>query len=146
VLRLLSKERKVGVEEGMTLRTLQAYLYLLDHSPTKLEDVAKALDLKKPGARYHLRKLEELALIRSSGVGGGTVYEVTNAIPLRALQLYRAIMRREIPKYVAICALFLSLFILLIFLHVPPDFPGIFGYATALLAFILFLNELRKCL
>jgi len=131
----------------ITLKTLQVYNYLQGRSPAKLEDVAKALDVRKSTAHYHLRKLEELGFVKSEGAGSRTtVYAVRNAIPLEALRLYRAVMRKEIPKYVILCAFFLSLFFMLLFARMPLDLGGVVAYLATISAFVFFLNELRKYL
>ncbi|MEM1643987.1 MAG: winged helix-turn-helix domain-containing protein [Desulfurococcaceae archaeon] len=99
--------------------SLRIYVYLLERGgPTGVRDVAKALDMPASTVLYHLRKLEELGLVKRDING----YNVSKVMSLNGFAI---IGRRLVPRLIICSAFFMGIAIgetlLTIIGEVNPD-------------------------
>ncbi len=79
--------------QRLSATTLKIYIYLLEQSrPQGPREITRALNLSSPSiAHYHLRKLEELGLVKKAPDG-------YVAVPGARIEGYITIGRRILPK------------------------------------------------
>ncbi len=98
-------ESKLDSGEELGHLTLKIYVAILEsREPVGVRDIARNLDIPVSTAHYHIRKLEELDLIKPVGLG----YKIKNPTPIEG---YMIIARRMIPKLLIYSFFFLGAFL-----------------------------------
>jgi len=137
---------KSSTEEARDISrvTLKIYVTLLESSkPLGVRDIARILNIPVSTVHYHLRKLEDLGVIKPESLG----YIVIN--PLK-LEEYIILGRKLTPKLMIYSFFFLGITIgelLLILFRRWITYDSIIVMITALTAFIILFYEgfkLRK--
>lgn len=98
-------ESKLDTGEELGYLTLKIYVAILEsREPLGVRDIARNLNMPVSTVHYHIKKLEELDLIKPVGLG----YTVKNPIPLEG---YIIVARRMIPKLLIYSLFFLGAFL-----------------------------------
>ncbi len=99
----MSRRARDRDEIALSKTTLRIYLYLLEtQKPCGPREIARSLGLAPSLVYYHLRKLEEIGIIKKTSEG----YMVDKVIPIEG---FVALGRRLIPRMFLYTALFLGL-------------------------------------
>jgi DNA-binding transcriptional ArsR family regulator len=125
-------------EEKVSRIALRIYVTLLESSePLGVRDIARVLDLPVSTVHYHLKKLEDLGVVKPAGLG----YTVAN--PLK-LEDYIILGRRLVPKLIVYSFFFLGIAIgelLLILARRWITYESILIVITGLAAFTVLFYE-----
>jgi len=127
-----------GDERELSRTSLKIYVLLLESGkPLGVRDIARALDIPASTVHYHIRKLEELGVVRSSGLG----YEVAN--PLK-LEEYIILGRRLVPRLLIYSLFFLGVAIgeaAVVAARGYISYDAVVALVTSLVAFTLLIYE-----
>lgn len=123
-------------EVGRT--TLKIYMVLLEsREPLGVRDIARILDLPVSTVHYHIRKLEDMGVVKPVGLG----YTVAN--PLK-LEDYIVIGRRLVPRLLIYSFFFLGIVIgelLVVISRGWLSYDAIVALVTGILAFTILFYE-----
>jgi DNA-binding transcriptional ArsR family regulator len=125
-------------DKGVGRVALRIYVILLESSePLGVRDIARMLDIPVSTAYYHLKKLEDLGIVKPVGLG----YTIAN--PLK-LEDYIVLGRRLVPKLIIYSFFFLGVVVgelLLILARRWVTYDSVIVIVVGLLAFIILFYE-----